>query len=364
VSTYPLLGTECGIGEPNNSGPSFARKIGLTSKCILGIGLVAALWLVDAEADDATSNIVGWVTNGAFVSAQVVVPATNTSAVAQPSVVPKSDNAGASPDKPAYVTNTVFHHFVADSLSNLVWTNLMARTNGRDTTIWSVRTHSSNWPATPPVANWNTNSLIWGMRGLTALSPCWEVEGAPGQVPVTALTRRHGYTRGHGMGADGFNTGFAGKKVWFLTANNKIVEATVARDVVRTFKGSGRDYTILLFRNDLPSGIQPLSAADPKLLFAKYKPYPYGPVPFFKTEQTGHVSVDLPGLKMDTWKGGDSGSPDMLPLPAELVFCLGRSTSGPSPEMQTDMDELCMLEGLNPKRYQLQWANLAKYPTY
>src|SRR5262249_20713452 len=148
---------------------------------------------------------------------------------------PKSEKATAPADQPAYVTNRAFHHFFVDSLNHLIWTNFIAHTNGRDTTIWSVRTHSPTWPASAPVAVWNTNSLIWGMKGVTALSPCWEVEGVPGQVPVTALTRRHGYTRGHGMGVDGFNTGFAGKKVWFLGADNKIVQATVARDVVRTF---------------------------------------------------------------------------------------------------------------------------------
>jgi hypothetical protein len=269
-----------------------------------------------------------------------------------------------SPDQPAYLTNRVFHHFRPDSLNSVIWTNLMARTNGRDTSIWSVRTHSALWPATPPVAVWNTNSLIWGLRGFTALSPCWEVEGAPGQVPVTALTRRHGYTRGHGMGADGFNTGFAGKKVWFLTANNKIVEVKVARNAVRTMKGSSRDYTILLFSKDLPTSIEPMRAVAEVDMNWKYKLNFGAPLPMFKSEQTGHVSAEIPGFTLNTWKGGDSGSPDMLPLPGELGFCLGRSTSGPSPQMQADMDELCEQEGLNPKRYQLQWINLSKYPQY
>src|SRR5262249_5520011 len=149
-------------------------------------------------------NIVGWVTNGSAVFARVLAPATNAAVDSQSPVRPKPDNAGT--NQSALITNKVFHHFFADSLSHLIWTNFIAHTNGRGTTVWSGRTHSPNWPATPPVAVWNTNSLIWGMKGVTALSPCWEVEGAPGQVPVTALTRRHAYTRGHGMGADGFNT--------------------------------------------------------------------------------------------------------------------------------------------------------------
>ena len=76
------------------------------------------------------------------------------------------------------------------------------------------------------------------------------------------------------------------------------------------------------------------------------------------------MSAEVPGMSVNTWKGGDSGSPNMLPMPGELVFCNGRSTSGPSPEMQADMDELCKLERLDAKEYQLQWVDLSSYPVY
>jgi hypothetical protein len=51
-------------------------------------------------------------------------------------------------------------------------------------------------------------------------------------------------------------------------------------------------------------------------------------------------------------------------MPGELVFYSGRTTSGPTPEVQADMDELCRQEGLDPKGYQLQWADLSGYPSY
>jgi hypothetical protein len=88
------------------------------------------------------------------------------------------------------------------------------------------------------------------------------------------------------------------------------------------------------------------------------------PCPMFKTEQTDHVSADMPGFTMDTYKGGDSGSPNMMPLQGELIFWSGRSTSGPSPEMQADMDRLSRAAGLNPAKYQLQWVDLSSYPSY
>ena len=92
-------------------------------------------------------------------------------------------------------TNLAFERFTPDSLQHLVWTNFLAHTNGRDMVIWSQRSHAAGWPTNPPIAKWNTNSLIWGMKGVTAISPCWMGEGAAGQVPLTALTRRHAYTR-------------------------------------------------------------------------------------------------------------------------------------------------------------------------
>src|SRR5205814_6187512 len=110
------------------------------------------------------------------------------------------------------------------------------------------------------------------------------------------------------------------------------------------------------FTDDLPGGIDPLRVVAPTNLFAKYQQVA-GLYPIFKTEQTGRVSTEVPPLTLNTWKGGDSGSPDMLPMPNELVFINGRSTSGASPEMQADMDELCQMEHLDPKQYQLQWVD-------
>ena len=321
-----------------------------------GATLFAAATLqAQSGAAGLTPNILGWSTNGPAVYALTSVPATNLPVNAQPS------NA----DQSAQITRPVFDYFLPGSLNNLVWTNFIAHTNGRDMTIWSTRSHPLDWPAHPPDVAWNTSSLIWGMKGATALSPCWEGEGAPGQVAVTALTRRHAYARGHGMGPDGFNTGFVGKRVWFVTTNNIVIQATVARDVIRTAGGgANRDYTILLFNHDLPAGIESLQVIAATNLAAKYPNCLGAPHALFKSEQRGEVSADVPGLSVNTWKGGDSGSPDMLPMPNELVFLNGRSTSGPSPEMQADMDHLCELEHLDPKKYQLQWVDLSPYASY
>lgn len=263
-----------------------------------------------------------------------------------------------------YYTNQIFHHFLPDSLNNLCWTNFIAHTNGRTTQIWSVREHPANWPKQPPRVRWNTNSLMWGMRGLTAISPCCQIEPQPGVPPITALTRRHGYTRGHGMRPDGFRQTWAGNKVWFLTLDNRLVETTIIRDLVRTAGDCGRDYTLFLFSSDLPDSITPIRVIAEKTRLVKYSAPVGSPVPIFLTEQTGNTSAEIPGFTVPTMKGGDSGSPNMIPMPGELVFYSGRTTSGPSPEMQADMDELCRLSGIDPKRYQLEWVDLSGFTSY
>jgi len=263
------------------------------------------------------------------------------------------------------VRRPVFDHYVPESLNNLVWTNVLARTNARITTVWSVRTHPPGWPSKPTIVEWNTNCVMWGMRGVTAICPCWEDEGSIGQGPITALTKRHGYTRGHGMGPDGFTKARNGKKIWFVTTNNVIVEMTVKGAVVRSFAGGGKaDYTIVLFSKDLPDSIEPMRVVDFRDFNAKYPNRPPSPWPLFQTEQSGNVSIGLPGFSVNTWKGGDSGSPNMLPFRNELVFVNGRSTSSASPEMQKDMNILCRAEGLNPDKYQLQWVDISAFPGY
>jgi hypothetical protein len=258
--------------------------------------------------------------------------------------------------------SNTFDHFLPGFLPHLVWTNLLARTNGRDPNIWSVRSHPTNWPKARPVVQWNTNCLIWGMKGLTALSPCWEDEGGSGQAPITALTRRHGYTRGHSMGADGVTSSRTGKKVWFLTTNNVLVEAVVQRALIRLI--GGRDYTLLLFKQDLPESIMPVRVESGTNLLYKYHYCPGAPLPVVKTEQGGQLSVDLPGFTVNIWKPGDSGAPDLLLMPGELIFIGGRSTSSATPLMQIDMNVLCRIEGLDPEKYQLQWADFSGFRSY
>jgi len=262
--------------------------------------------------------------------------------------------------------------YAPGTLGYLIWTNFTAHTNGKSTQMWSTYILPTNFPVsyldptnlpanTKPILAWNTNCLLWGMKGQTAISQCQTAQSARGQGTLTLLTRRHGYVRGHGSGPPGMNSRGKGHRVYFCTKDNRVVEALVEKVIVEV--GSGYDFTIALFSEDLPPGIEPMRVVDQKTLFEKYPPGPAGKWIVFLTEQTGHVSANCPPFIVNTWKGGDSGSPDMLPMPGELVFYRGRSTSGPSRKMQDAMDELSRSAGLDPVKYQMLWVDLSSFPT-
>lgn len=348
------------------------------------VRLLAGLMSVSAclaagQQPSASGPFAGWATNGAavfrlYVRGTQAVPGPPVSRVLPPATLPPEIRRALLMFEAAanvtVVTNfdRVFDHFVPASLNHLVWTNFIAHTNGRTMAIWSIRRRTPGWPALPEIVRWNPKSLVWGMKGMTALSPCWQGEGPPGWAPITALTRRHGYLRGHDMGPDRVGRSLAGNKVWFLTTQNKLVETTIVREVVRTGPISHRDYTIVLFSSDLPEEIEPMRAVHPNEVWTdphcRLPFYPGAPTLLFQTEQGGNVSAGVPGFTVEIMKGGDSGSPNMVPLPGELVFWNGRTTSGVSPEMQADMDQLCRLEGIDPRKYQVQWVDLSAYPEY
>jgi len=359
----------CGSAEPNPPAPSVQIAVSnLLSRLTNDQAKAAFKAKLAAEFQQPVllplNEFAGWSTNGPAVYAGTRLAITNYNT--NPMIAELNRMGYPTPPllRLDYYTNRTFHHFLSESLNNVCWTNLIAHTNGRTTPIWSIRKHPAGWPGQPPVVMWNTRCLMWGMRGLSAISPCWQREEGPGWFPITALTRRHGYSRGHNVGPEGFGEAFAGSKVWFLTTDNKVVERLVLREVVRTFPTSGRDYTLLLFNDDLPDSISPMRVVSYNTRVAKC-PQPAGaPGLMFLTEQTGNVSGEVFGFTVPTMKIGDSGSPNMLPLPGELVFYSGRTTAGPTPEMQRDMDELCRRSGLNPAKYQLQWVDLSAFPSY
>ncbi|MGA2659018.1 MAG: immunoglobulin domain-containing protein, partial [Verrucomicrobiota bacterium] len=247
------------------------------------------------------------------------------------------------------------------------WTTLIANTNGKTPSVWSTMRLTQ-----PPALAWNTSSLIWGKAGYTAISQVnsWDIlSNTPGVFPVTALTARHGYTRGHGMGGTRTNNPATSMTVYFCDPNNTVHQVNVLANIVR-YDGVN-DYTVLLFDSDLPASITPMQVAsqpqgEAVQLATQQRAYPYGGVPgsvaLVSPIPTYAFTPPLPfGFYYND--GGDSGSPVMvLATNSTLVFIKGTTTSGPGSQsnspMQADMDTLSLLGNLNPANYQMGWLSI------
>ena len=230
--------------------------------------------------------------------------------------------------------------------------------------MWEFWQLPTGWPANPPLLRWNTNNLMWGRKGMTAISQVCEGMGAFGQGALTLLTQRHAYLRGHSMGVSGLHPEKVGVRVWYCTRDNQVIERKVKLLLVRAGDPlNPGDYSIVLFDADLPPGIEPMRVADPEKILRKCPLGEFGYKPVFTTLQGGFVSAMVPGWAVPI-SAGDSGAPRMLPLPGELVFMGGLTTSPPSAQMQADMDMLSRKAGLDPRRYQMQWVNLDSYPDF
>ncbi len=242
-----------------------------------------------------------------------------------------------------------------------VWNNFIANTNGRTMDMWTQRSLPDGWPNVPPLLVWNTNCLLYGMDGFTAISQCNEFEGALGQVPATLITPRHAYVRGHGLPGPGLGTDLAGFRVWFCAADNTVVQMTVLAQLTRqgTLNGVFYDYGLLAFTQDVPPSITPMSALSEAGVETYYANTPDLPYLFFATEALGHCSAQIAPFIYPIMKGGDSGSPNMIPSPDnKLIMISGRSTSAPSLQMQADLDVLSTSLGLNTNLYQLRWYDM------
>jgi hypothetical protein len=250
------------------------------------------------------------------------------------------------------------------------WINFIANTNGRSMDLWLERTHPAGWPDTPPVLVWNPNSLVYGLDGFTAISQCNEFEGPPGQDPVTLLTRRHGYMRGHGVtDVHGviLTNGLTGRRVWFCSSNNTVIQMTIAASLTHVdwINGTYYDYTVVSFTEDAPASITPISVISDTDYATYYYDSPDIPFLTLGTEQDGHVATlgtSIEPFVYNLFKGGDSGSPNLIPAPDnKLIMISGRTTSGASSQMQADMDALSLQLGLNPGDYPLHWYDFSAW---
>jgi len=107
--------------------------------------------------------------------------------------------------------------------------------------------------------------------------------------------------------------------------------------------------------------VEPIYVAEYSAVIPSKYTTSCSPMPLLQTEQLGRCYTYVSPLTGDVFKGGDSGSPDMIPMPDGLVMVSGRTTTGARPQMQLDMDYLTELLGLDTNSYQLNWYDFDSY---
>jgi hypothetical protein len=263
------------------------------------------------------------------------------------------------------------------TLEAALWSAFVAATNGQSS---HYEFNPSSLGGSPSNVTWNVSSPMFGQRGFTgfSLESNFSIYGGGAQwgVPVTAVTRRHVYIRGHSNGATNGaldTVNFHNEPINFLTSSNTIVQA-YAIAAFREYYAPGRtpaDECLLVLSNDLPDSIQPVAMVDPTAYAAKVALNPIGFWPGFEprlgTDQLNLVAT----LNMAYWNpnqsmyvGGDSGSPDFFILNGAIYMIAGRTTSGWSAQMQADCDALSRYAGLDPANYQIQLLDLTQFSDF
>lgn len=259
-----------------------------------------------------------------------------------------------------------------ENLWPLINEHLYANTNGRVMEFYV--TNGFTGPTTAPVTERNTNCLIYGAQGFTAITVHNTMTGAEagfGQIQGTALTKRHVIIRGHSSGALGTIVTNAGVKLWWVTSNNtSVVRTTIAHfgfGSPDALVSPYRDYNLLLLDADLPDTIEPVSVisyAD----FTNYLPLTNRNHIFYSC-QHNMISTSvgsLPGFGHNSYVGGDSGAGDFVLLPHDsrrfrLALYGIRSGSRWYDDMTASLNALTVWAGLNTNNYQPDFVNLDDY---
>jgi len=234
---------------------------------------------------------------------------------------------------------------------------------------------------------WNTNSALWNKKGLTSWSPIHtsQLTNLSTDVLVTALTRRHIYSRGHSSGSDGYYSYNVtnGEYYYFYTTNNQMVIRRALNKITRISSGKG-DYTITVLDSDLPTTIDTMAQAmqfpmdtnnafagtgdfSVKLNYGSAYNHPVTQLGFCQHGYIGFNSGDNNGYGITNffphgiYVGGDSGNPNFYVIGNELAMTSGRTTSGYNIFMQQDIDALSATNGMDPALYQPRFVDVSKF---
>lgn len=255
------------------------------------------------------------------------------------------------------------------TLPEVIWTNFVRLTNGRSPQLMSERAATPGWPMHGGRAVRNPESFVAGVRGVTgwssgAFSP-WAPSYLDMQAPATLVTRRHALACGHCAGApSALTTNYSGRRMFFVTTNNQIIVRTIAARITRLHSTNNVrvDYSVYLFNEDLPAGIEPARVMNGTEFNVKTRGHDVWTWPLMGRCQHGYVGTTRSaGHAMAV--PGDSGhySGFVLTGPRGLEW-VALLPIRPGYEYQQDMDELSRWAGLDPADYQMEWFDLSDFP--
>jgi len=173
---------------------------------------------------------------------------------------------------------------------------------------------------TPTGWTWNTNNILFNVRGFTGLS---QTSDGNGGFPWkwTLISKRIAYSSGHVWGNP---TALVGQNVYFVARDGTKYSAQVS--ATRGAYNPTTDHALVLFSADVPATIEPVVVGIYSNFYAHFEfdsTIQAFTKPNFRTCQHGQV-----GLINDTsWKsknhafhvGGDSGNPIMVVITNTLV---------------------------------------------
>ena len=195
-----------------------------------GLAALSAAFLSGSGESPLETTTNYWVTNADRQSASFVTAKVRPQTPENP-VVPRvvSTNYSWPLIRPAWPASST-------NLSYAIWTNCMIRgMNTRSQHRFAANHGNYGRPPTNhPAWTYDTNGLLYGWRGMTAIA-VWN-QSTGGQVPITMVTRRHGYRAGHqtipanGVGVEtstngtfsfyGTGSGSSNNIIWFMDLHN------------------------------------------------------------------------------------------------------------------------------------------------
>ncbi len=271
--------------------------------------------------------------------------------------------------------------FPANSLGYALETNYTRATNGKVNytntyQVWNDLPWTGYAWNNTNIARYrlNTNSVIYGKRGATAISVA-QFGGTANRMCL--ITRRHAVGAGHYGGVTN------GLVVYFMGTNGLVHAMTTSNTWVEPIDANGRwlpgfeNREIVTFTQDVPADVEPMKLASPLLsgqagvggLVEHLLPPITGnrfPAILFVCQHgyCGRLLQAHPGGGAIGINGGDSGSPGFMLLGDECVNIGGISMGYPTTNMLVRINALTRSLGLNTNNYQPWFVSLTNFPKW